>query len=50
MVKGIKKYLRELSIDILDEHNVFVEFTLVWIAGMLTLLVGFIILQILFGG
>jgi len=50
MVERLKAYWKELIIDILDEHNVFVELTLVWIAGMLTLLVGLIIAQILLGG
>jgi hypothetical protein len=31
------KYLKKLSGSILDEHNVFVEFLLAWIAGILTL-------------
>ena len=38
------RYLKELVIDIMDEHNVFVELLLFWIAGMLTLLVFFSIL------
>ena len=35
------KYIKELVTNILDEHNVFVELLLFWIAGMLTLLVFF---------
>ncbi len=32
----MKRWLRELLIDIQDEHNVFVEFLLAWIAIMLS--------------
>ena len=43
----MKKYLRKLTESINDESNVFVEFLLVWIAGMLSLLVIFSILYYL---
>jgi len=46
----MRKYLKQLADEITDEHNLFTELTLVWIAGMLTLLVGFIILSTVFGG
>ena len=47
---NMKNYLKNLADSIMDEHNVFVELTLVWIAGMLTLLVVLSILGIFFGG
>ena len=43
-MRKFRDYIRELRIDILDEHNVFVEFLLTWIAGCLSLLVLFVIL------
>jgi len=35
----MKKYLRKLSGEMLDEHNLFVEFLLMWIAAALSILV-----------
>lgn len=49
-MRKFKDYIRELSTDILDEHNVFVELLLVWIGIMLTSLVILSILGILAGG
>jgi len=46
----LRNYLKKLTEEILDEHNLFVELTLVWIAGMLTILVGLIIISMIFGG
>lgn len=40
----MRKYLRKLSESILDEHNLFVELLLLWTAGMVTLLVFFVVL------
>ena len=35
----MRKYLKKLADSIMDEHNVFAELMLAWIAIMLTLLV-----------
>lgn len=34
----MRKYLRRISGEILDEHNLLVEFLLMWIAACLTVL------------
>jgi hypothetical protein len=34
----MSKYLRHLSDEILDDHNLFVEFLLMWIGGLLFIL------------
>lgn len=38
MRSGMRKYLRRISGEILDEHNLLVEFLLMWIAACLTVL------------
>ena len=48
-VDEMRKYLKKLSDSILDEHNVFAELMLAWIAIMLTLLVILMIVGINMG-
>jgi len=48
-MRKFRDYVKELSTDILDNDNVFVELLLAWIGMMLTLLVIFAILGILGG-
>ena len=44
----MKKYLSKLSDSISDEHNVFVELMLAWIAVVLTLLLVFAVISVVF--